>query len=74
MAHLRRNEREHGVRPAAVIACTGNAAYCFEDLRRAGVHRVWGKPFPRFDDGTLQREVCELLAETRSCKYISAGV
>ena len=74
VAHLREHERQHGVRPAAVVACTGNAAYCFEDLRRAGVDRVWGKPFPRFDDGTLQRDVCELLAETRSYTSVSSRV
>ena len=35
-----------------IIACSGNAA---------GADLVWGKPFPNFTDGSMQRDLARLL-------------
>ena len=49
--------------PLVIVGCTGNADSRGhrETARLAGQDAVWGKPFPSFTDGSMQREVARLL-------------
>ena len=46
-----------------IIACSGNAAGADSEkkFRVAGADLVWGKPFPNFTDGSMQRDLARLL-------------
>jgi CheY-like chemotaxis protein len=52
----------------AIVSCTGN---CTEDdalqMRQAGADAVWGKPFPSFMDGTMQKCLSEVLQAKGHC-------
>ena len=55
------------LQPAAIISCTGNLSAHSEASEHArllscGADRLWGKPFPSFTDGAMQRSLAELLA------------
>jgi CheY-like chemotaxis protein len=55
---LREHEgRTRIIPPAVIISCTGNTAHTDGGL----ADHVWCKPMPSFTDGTMQREVTELL-------------
>ena len=45
-----------------IIACSGNAAGAESEkkFRVAGADLVWGKPFPNFTDGSMQRDLARL--------------
>jgi len=43
-----------------VVSCTGNAAYEAPMLKELGADDVWGKPYPSFLDGVMQRRLAML--------------
>jgi len=58
------------LQPAAIISCTGNLSAHSEETEHArllscGADQLWGKPFPSFTDGAMQRCLAELLASHR---------
>ena len=46
-----------------IVSCTGNAEdpELAEVLRTCGADAIWSKPFPNFNDGSLQRELRQVL-------------
>ena len=46
-----------------VIACSGNVSGAESEklFLEAGADLVWGKPFPDFTDGSMQRDIAMLL-------------
>ena len=67
IAQIRRNEASRpNVQPAAIVSCTGHAGIQQAATRPAGgPDCVWSKPFPDFTDGSMQRQLAELLSSRR---------
>ena len=58
---------ERAPAPICIVSCTGNTTAADKaELLEAGADRVWSKPFPDFTDGTMQRELVELLCPPNS--------
>ena len=69
---LREHEVAAGLPPAIVVACTGNASY-MEAALLEHADLVWGKPFPDFSDGTMQRSLTPLLARRTAAQQQDAS-
>ena len=62
---LREREAAEGLPRLPIISCTGNAAHDSARILEHGADAAWGKPFPSFTDGSMQREVARLLNSRR---------
>ena len=53
-----------------IISCSSD--YRYERTQKVpGVDAVWGKPFPDWRDGSMQRQLVELLANQRMAVQVA---